>query len=626
MERKNGEIGKTIISGAGLAIFLAILVLVNVLISYANLRWDATDEKIYSLSEGTRKILSSMEQPVLVTFFFNQSNPEIPTQLKLYGKRVKEFLSEYARLSRGKVKLEARDPKTDSDEEEWAQRFGLRPIQTPGGEKIYCGLVFTAADREERIEFLDPSREQLLEYDMTRIINNLQKRAKKKVGFITTLPLFGDRSQAAMGRDQAGQWLVIAELGKSYEVSEIPVTETRIDPIYDLLVVVNPKEITPSLEYAIDQFVVSGGNLLLFIDPLCISDPNPQQRFQAPSAPALTRLLSAWGIEMDQGKVVADMENPTRVRLNNNMVESSPVWISLKGGFFSRQEVVTARLESMLFPVAGAIRKKDGSRAEFEPLALSGTNAALIEAFKASMGSAAIRRDFEPAASAFNMAARVTGSFDSAFPEGPPEVKDKTNPEGKVNRTGHIQKAAKKSTIIVVADADMLADDFYVQKSRVLGFTISNVFNDNLNFVANAVEYLTGSEDLISLRSRGTFERPFAAVRELEKKAQERWLSKEKELTARAESANRKLRELEQQKDASQKMILSPEQEAELARFREERRRINRELKEVRRNLRADIDALGANLKALNIFFMPLLVSLGGMAFGIYRQRKMRKK
>ena len=623
---KGSETKKTFISGAGLAVSIVILVLLNVIISYANLRWDATEEKIYSLSDGTKRVLSSMTEPVTVMFFFTRSGPDIPAQLKIYGKRVGEFLGEYARLSKGKIKLEMRDPSPDSDEEEWAQKFGLRPVAAASGDRIYFGLVFLAADREEKIEFLDVSREELLEYDVTRIIYNLQKRAKKKIGVITGLPLFGDPSQAAMGRGAGQQWLVVTELGKSYELSQIPPDSAVIEPGYDLLVVVNPKDLKPSLEYAIDQFALSGGNILLFIDPLCVSDPNTQQRFQAASSPSFTRLLGAWGLDMDQGKVIADLENPTRVRTGNNTIEASPVWISLKGGFFNRQEVVTARLESMLFPVAGAINKKDGAQIDFEPLARSGSNASLIETFKASMGSSAIRRDFESAGKPFTLAARVTGTFETAFPDGPPEVKEGDKSVKKANAESHISKGKKNSTIIVVSDADMLADDFYVQKSRVLGFTMSNVFNDNLNFVANAVEYLTGSDDLISLRSRGTFERPFTAVLELERKAQEKWLSKEKELTARAESANRRLRELEQQKDSTQRMILSPEQEDEIAGFREERARINRELKEVRKNLRADIDALGTRLKAINIFLMPVIVSIGGLFFGIYRQRKMRRK
>jgi ABC-type uncharacterized transport system involved in gliding motility auxiliary subunit len=620
MNMKGGDFKKTLISGAGLAVFLVILVLFNIIVSYANLRWDATEEKIYSLSDGTKRILSSIEQPVTITFFFSQS-AEIPTQLKLYGKRVREFLAEYGRWSAGKVRLEVRDPRPDSDEEEWAQRYGMKAIQPPSGERIYCGLVFASADREEKIEFLEPSREQLLEYDVTRIIHNLQKRAKKKVGVISSLPLFGAPGPQ---RDDRGKWLVVTELGKIYDVKEISSSDKELDKGLDLLMLVNPKQLSPELEYAIDQFVVGGGNVLLFMDPLAVSDPNPQQRFQTAQT-SMSRLLAVWGIEMDSGKVVADLENPTRIRMSNNMVDSSPVWISLRSGYFNRQEIVTARLESMLFPAAGALRKKDGAEAEFEVLARSGSNASLIESFKASLDSASLRRDMEPAGKPFTLAARFTGLFKSAFPDGPPKAKEEKKPEDKA-QTPHKAKGDKKATIVVVADADMLADDFYVQKSRVLGFTISNVFNDNLNFVANAVEYLTGSEDLISLRSRGTFERPFTAVLELEKRAQERWLSKEKELSAKAESANRRLRELEQQKDSSQKMILSPEQEEEIKRFREERARINRELKEVRKNLRVDIDQLGTRLKAINIFLMPVLVSLGGLAFGIYRQRRMGRK
>jgi len=623
LDKKSHDFKKNIVSTTGLMVLLVILILLNVILSYANIRWDTTEERIYSLSQGTRNILSNMTVPVHVQFFYSRSNRNLPTGIKVYARRVREFLSEYQHASRGRVTVEMHDPKADSDEEEWAQKYGMRPMQLSSGDKIYCGLVFVAEDQEERIELLDPSREELLEYDITRIIHRLQIHKKKVVGIISTLPVFGfSENRAVPGRP----WFFITEMRKSYEVQQIDLSSDGIDTELDLLLIIHPKDLNPKLQYAIDQYILNGGNALVFVDPFCVSDPSfGQQQFMPPPNSSLEKLFSTWGIVMDPKKALADLDQPTRIRTRNNMAENSPVWISAREKAFNKSDVTLSRLESMLFPVAGSIEKREDSPYELEPMVQSGKNAALIDSFKVSFGSAAIRRDFVPAGERFNIVARVSGQFKTAFPAGPPNKKEEdSTSQGKKERA-HLNMAKEKTTLIIVADADMLADRFYVQRSRVLGFSISKVFNDNLNFISNVVEILTGSDDLIGLRSRGKFERPFTAVMELERRAQERWLAKEKELVNRVEATNRKLRELQQQKDSSQKLILSPEQETEIAKFKEEKRRINRELKQVRKNLRADIESLGHTLKAINIFLMPVCVSIGGMGFAIYRQRKVRK-
>jgi len=280
----------------------------------------------------------------------------------------------------------------------------------------------------------------------------------------------------------------------------------------------------------------------------------------------------------------------------------------------------------MLFPVAGAIEKSKTTEYTFEPLVRSSANAALMEAFNAYLGIEAIKKDFTSERKRFTLAARIRGTFETAFPSGPPEGED-AEAEGKSSKPAdHLDKGVKPATLIVVSDADMLADHFYVRKRQILGFAVSEMFNDNLNFVANASEILTGSDDLIGLRTRGRFQRPFTAVLELKQRAQDRWLAKENELVQRIEAANQKLRELDKQKDASQEMIISPEQEAEIAKFKAQRDRINDELKEVRKKLRAEIETLGTVLKAINIFLMPFLIALIGVGFAIYKHRKMKRK
>ncbi|MCF8142761.1 MAG: Gldg family protein [Deltaproteobacteria bacterium] len=623
---KGYDYRKALVSVTGLATLFLVLVFVNIIASYATIRWDATEDNAYSLSDGTRQILDTMTEPVTIKFFYSRSNPDIPAEIKVYAKHVEDFLSEYRHVGKGRIKVEGVDPKPDSDEEEWAQKYGVEPMRTPGG-KVYCGLVFLSADQEEVIPWLDPAKEQMLEYDLTSIIQGLQTTEKKGAGIISSLPVFGTKGRAMPGQAPGEEWLFVTEMKKIYDVQAISPLVQTIDPSLDLLMVVYPKNISPRLEYAIDQYVLSGGNAIIFVDPLCVSDREQgQQQFMRSSGTSLDRVFKAWGISMDPAKAVADFGQPTRVRTGSNSTEDNPLMISARGDAFNRKDVVTAGLESMLFPVAGAIEKTGDMDHEFEPLVDSSTNAALTDAFNAFLGMEAVKKGFVSAGKSFNLAVRLRGKFKTAFPEGRPESEGPGTESPEAPKGPHLKEAKTVSTLIVVSDADMLADQFYVQRSNFFGLPISEMFNDNLNFFSNAAEILTGSDELIGLRSRGKLERPFTAVLELKREAQERWLSKENELVQQIEETNQKLRQLEQQKDGSQKMIISPEQEAEVARFKEKRQKINRQLKEVRKNLRADIETLGATLKGINIFLMPFLVSIIGIAFAIYKQRKIRRK
>ncbi len=626
---------KALLSVTGLAVLFLILILVNIMASYANVRWDATEDKSYSLSKGTQDILSSMVQPVTVKYFYSQSNPDIPAHIKLYARRVEDFLREYQRASNGMIKLEIIDPRPDSDEEEWAQKYGLQPVQAAGGEPITCGLVFTAADQEETLEWLDPSKEQLLEYDITSTIQGLQNPEKKSVGVITSLPIFGSGARAPMpGQPPSPEWIFVTEMKKIYNVQEIKPTVRLIDPSLDLLMVVFPKDMSIDLEYAIDQYVLSGGNALIFVDPLCVSyRSGGQQDFMRSSGDALEKVFKAWGVEMDTAKAVADYGQPTQVRTSNQGSEENPLMISARNEAFNRKDVITAGLESMLFPVAGAIlqvKNKDGAAAvkdyTFETMVDSSEDAAMVDAFKAFLGVDAVKKDFVPAKKRFNIVVRVRGTFNTAFPEGPPKPEKPDIPPVDLMKYPQLKSGKKPATLVIVSDADMLADNFYVQRSNFFGLNVTEMFNDNLNFLSNSAEMLTGSDELIGLRSRGKMERPFTAVLELRKRAKAQWMDKEKALVAQIEETNRKLQQLEQKKDASEKMIISPEQEAEVAKFKEQKQRISHQLKQVRKNLRADIEALGATLKGINIFLMPLLVSIVGICFAVYRQRKLRRR
>jgi ABC-type uncharacterized transport system involved in gliding motility auxiliary subunit len=630
MEPSTGRgLSRILVSTTGLAVAFVILILVNVIFSYASFRWDTTEEKTYTLSKESKQVLSTLKEPVTIKFFWSRSAKTFPRNLKLYATRVRDFLAEYEYASKGRVKVEVYDPQPDSEEEEWAQKYGVRPVQTTTGERVYCGLVFTAGDREERIPFLDMGREDLLEYDTTRIIHDLQVSEKKVLGVISGLPIFGSPQGFPVQPNPAPPWLFISELKKTYEVREISPSAREIDPKVDLLLVVFPKSLSPFLQYAVDQYVLGGRSALIFVDPFCLSDPDPGQ-FMLPPAASLPQLFKVWGFSMDPTEVVADFGQPTRIRTPANVIEENPALISAHGESFDRKTLATSKLNSMLFAMSGAIRREADSPYEFEPLVQSSGNAAMIPIIKLTMGVEGMRRDFSPSGERFTVAALVRGTFKTAFPEGPPKEKPrqamgKDKAPAEAPPKNHLGEGTGPSTIIVVADADMLADRSYVRRSGGPGLAIAEMMNDNFNFVANACEMLTGGSELIGIRSRTKFQRPFTRVAALQRSAQDRWLAKEQELVKQIEETNRKLRELQMQKDRSQATMLSPEQEAEIQKFQEERRRINRELKEVRKNLREDIELLGLKLKAINILLMPMCVAIAGLLFSFYRQRRMKK-
>jgi len=321
---------------------------------------------------------------------------------------------------------------------------------------------------------------------------------------------------------------------------------------------------------------------------------------------------------------VVDFDYTTKLRNQNNQPEDSPLWLSIKSGSFNADDIATAKLESILLPVAGAIKKIPDSESEYKSLMKSSSNSSLTESFKVRFGASMLRRDFKPSIDQYDLAVRVRGKFKTAFPDGKPKDKDAKDKSDKKDESeaAHLAEGKEDAVIVIISDADMLFDSYYVSKQNFLGINLSRMFNDNLNFLLNTTEVLTGSEELISIRSRGKFGRPFVKVQELEKKAQTRWLAREQELVRKADETNRKLREFDKQKDKSQRFVMTPEQESEIQKFQEEKRKVNSELKQVRRNLRADIETLGNKIKFINIFVMPMLVSLAGIGYAVYRRKR----
>lgn len=624
----------------GLVALLAILVAANVILGNLSFRKDLTEDKVFTLSEGTRNLLKKLDAPVTVKFFLSRSSPTMPMPLKTFAQQVEDLLKEYRLAGSGRVIVEIYDPKPDSDAEEWAQRYGIGgQTISPTEPPVFCGLVAVKGDAYEAMPFIDPRQEELLEYNISRMIARVAVAKKPVLGVMSSLPVMGVRSfpYAMPGQPRPKNqppWMAFQDLGKDYDVRQVALTADKIEPDISVMIVIHPKKLSDKTLFALDQFVLRGGRLLAFVDPLCICEAmNPDQ---APmpdrSSPSsnLDKLTEAWGLKYEADKVVADLEAATSVRRNDNSVDESPVFLSLRQENIDGKDVITASLEALILPGAGAFTGTGTQALNIGSLLVSSSQSQLINNMTAQFGSEQIRREFQAGLKRMNLAVRLQGRFKTAFPEGAPKEaetdkskeKDQPAEEPKKAEEPALKESSVPTSVILVADADLLFDMFAVQELNMFGMRAFQPLNDNINFFVNAVDNLAGSADLASIRTRGRFDRPFDRVIALQRQAQEKWLLKERALQKEIETTRDRLESLQRQKDKNQKFILSPEQEEEIKRFRQEQIKTQRELKQVRKNLREGIEELGVVVKAVNILLIPVLVAAAGLAFAWYRRAK----
>jgi ABC-type uncharacterized transport system involved in gliding motility auxiliary subunit len=620
---KSYEFKRSLLSTTGVMVILPLIVLVNVVFSFFNLRFDATQDKVYSLSEGSRHYLSQIQQKVTIKYYWSRSDVDFPRDLRIYAGQVNDFLSELEHASNGKITVEQYDPKPDSDEEELAQKYGLRAIPSPQGYSSYCGLVFVSGDREEKMAALDPGRQELLEYDIMHVLNVLKTPNRKVIGVISDLPIFGNPAS-----EQALKyWAFVDELKKTYELKDLPPNTEVIDPGTNLLLIFHPKTMSRKLQFAVDQYVLGGGNVLVFVDPFSMADTT---RFGEVSPPlsSIQELFKAWGVSTTPTNVIVDFGQSTQIRGAAGRPEDNPLFLSIGPETLNRDNVLTSKLGSLLIGVCGAIQKAPDSPYEFEPLIFSTQKAGITQPIELSKPVAEFKKTVTVTGEKYILAAQVRGIFKTAFPDGPGKdpAKPGVQPEADDKPAGSLREGKAKSTIVIVADTDLLADVFFIETGMQQGVQVSRFYNDNFNFLANACELLTGDEDLITLRTRGKFQRPFTRVVALYRTAQDRWLAKEQELARQGEETNKKLLMLQRQKDDSQKQILSKEQEEEIRKFQDEKRKLDKELKEVRRQFNSEIEALGTTLKLINIFLIPVCVALAGLGYAFFRHRRMKNQ
>ena len=611
-----------------LALILVIVGAANYILSALSARVDLTAEQLYTLSPGSKAVLGKLDRKVTLKFFFSESAKDMPPSLKTYAEQVRDLLGEYERAGNGNVTLETYDPKQDSDEEEWAVKYGIEPQQAnPFGAPIYFGLVAVCGTQEQTIPGFDPRMESTLEYEITRHITRAVWPERPVVGVLSAIPgVLGEQPNPMMMQRQRPSrgWIAFSELKKDYDVREIAKDAESIDDDVKALVVVHPKDLSEKTLFAIDQFVIKGGRLIACVDPFSFKDFQASGQQQNPmmmqmggqgGPSTLGKLFDAWGVSFDTSKCVADDKASVQMRGRNGAVETDATLLDL-GKANIAKDVLTAGLSQLLLPYAGALEVTAKDGLAFTPILTTSTNGAcLVEASMLQMGPAAIRDQIKPDGVRRTLAGRLTGTFKTAFPKGPDWKEGSTNAVPKVVASG-------ESSVFLFADADFLADEACVQVVDTLFGQQAALRGDNLALFANIVEQFAGREELIGLRSRGPSDRPFEVVRELRAEAEKKFRAKAEELQAKLNETSKKLNELLQGKRGTDRQLVSQELESAIGEARREKAKTQKELKNVRKELNADIENLGFRLKTINICLVPLLVIL----FGIFRALLRRKR
>jgi ABC-type uncharacterized transport system involved in gliding motility auxiliary subunit len=623
--------------GAGALVALAVLFIgVTILITFVlrGARIDLTESNLYSIAPGTQRIVSSLKEPINLYFFFSQEASAESPPLRAYAQRVRELLEEMTQRSNGKLKLTVIDPKPFSEDEDRAAEFGLQAVPINArNDNLYFGLAGTnSTDGREIIPFFQPDKEEFLEYDVASLIHRLGTTKKPTLGLISALPVDAQFDQFS-GRMTQG-WSSIAQLREQLDVRTLATDIAAIDQDVDVLMVVHPKDLPAKTLYAIDQFVMRGGKLIAFVDPQSENDPAGQQggpMSMVPRSSSLGPLLDAWGVAYDPGKVLGDRGLGLTVALRQGEQPSQHIAIiGLNHDSMNTKDVVTSTLDSINVMTAGVLKKKDGATIQFEPLLQSSADSELLPVMRVAFlpDSHSLLDDFKPTGERYVVAARIHGKLKSAYPNGAPAAAgdEAAKPaEGKgANKPEHKAESAGEANLIIVADTDMLADPLWVRTQNVFGQHFAVAWANNGDFLANAADNLAGSGDLISIRGRQSFFRPFTKVDELRRHADEQLRAKEKELDTELKDTEKKLSELEAGRTKGSSLVLSPEQEAELTRFQQERVRIRKELRDVRRSLDIEIERLGTRLKVLNIALVPALLAIGAIVLALLRRSRLR--
>ena len=643
---------KFLFSKASIAVIaVATIVAVALISSLPSLRIDLTEDNLYSLSDGTRNIVSNLQTPIELMFFYSESATEDIPQIRSYGTRVQELLREIVLASNGRLSFSVIDPEPFSEDEDLATEFGIQAVPvSQGGQAIYFGLV--AAQEEgaavnpalgraaETLPLIRPDQEQFLEYEFMKLISKVNNPDLQVVGLVTQLDIDGGFDPIAGQATQ--QWMIMDIIRQLYAVQRVDLTAAEIDEEIDILMIVHPEGLSEQMLYAIDQFMMRGGKTMLFLDPS--ADSMVGRSRQGNLIPAgmrseLPGLLEAWGIEFSSDKVLTDNELALRVSMGQGQRPIAHLgMLGVQRNFLTQNDIVTSRLENINLSSPGVISQAQGSTTRFEPLMVSSSDAMLMDAglLEDVTDPSVLFDEFVSEDRSFTIAARVSGVIETAFPDGRPiEEVEVSAEEEEADReivaedpvedapvAEHLTSSNGEVNILVFADTDMLSDRMWVRVTQFMGQRIPQPFSNNGDMVINALDNLSGGADLSGIRSRGTYSRPFTRVIQLQRQADDRLRVEEAELLERLAETEAALAELNQDESGDLIGQVTPEIQSEVDRFNEEMLATRRSLRDVQYQLTEDIEQLGSNLKLINTALIPVILSILALLLSYVRAQR----
>ncbi len=601
----------------------------------ANVHVDLTQNRIYTLSKGTRQILQGLKEPITLRLFYSRKLGATVPVYGAYADHVREMLNQYAAVSGGKIRLQFYDPEPFSDTEDRALSYGLQGVPVDqGGTQVYFGLAGSNQEDDERaIAFFQPERERFLEYDLTKLIYDLSNPKRPVVGVMSSLPVDGDPRMMMMAmrgqQVQGGQpYASIMQLRQTNQVKTVSTDAQVIDPDIQVLLVAEAQNLSEATQYAIDQFVMRGGRLMVMVDPWSEAMASSPTAGGAPPTDAssnLKKLFDAWGIQFDPGKVVGDLTGAWRVRAGEDRVQAVNyvAWFNIRDGV-NHDDPATADLQQVTVASSGSISKAPDAAIEFTPLLRSSPRSGDISVEQVrTPDPAKVLANFKPEGGQRLIAARVHGVLKSAFTGQPELAKDQKRPE---NFPEHKAQTDGPANLVVVADSDILADRFWVRISDFFGQQTAMPFSDNGPFVANLVGTLAGGDALIGLRSRGDSNHPFVLVNAMQSEAEAKFRQTQQALQRHLDDTEKQLRTLRQGSSGNEQTtaaaVITPEQRAAIDAARKDIVDTRQQLRAVQYDLNRDISRLETELRVFNIVLVPVLVAIVAIVLGVARSRR----
>jgi len=632
-------------------------------------RWkvDVTDQKIFTLSDGTKAILAGLNQPITAKLYYARAAAMKATDqiqyFNNYYEFVKALMDEYVSVSKGMVRLEVIDPRPYSKEEEEALQQGLRRFPITQEENFFFGLVVqTEFGVEKSIPFFSPDRQNFVEYDISYLIDTAITRQKKKIGVVSSLPIMGDDTSDYMaqmmrmqGQQPSPPWTIVEQMRKQYEVERVPTDVNDVNDFnnVDVLLVVHPKGLSEKALFAIDQYMVRGGRAIVCVDPYCFVDrPNPQMQMMGPSdqSSSLGPLLRTWGLDMPANTFAGDrtLAIPATVA-RNQRAEKIIGYLGLTAGCFNHDNVISSQLNEVRLLFAGSLQEvNDASPASQDantpdkkveassprltriPLVMTTAKGNMWKVSSpyelAYPDPTTLMQKFTEGSKPVYMGYLVTGRFRSSFPGGieiEVDQKDPNDPNATKKVKKQIASLAQGTTdgaVVVFSDVDFITNEMAYQNT----FFGNLVVGDNSALLMNTVDDLCGSSDLISIRSRGNFRRPFLVVDEIEKRAEEKTAEEVAKLNAEITGYNEQLQKLASSAKEGDQEIIGGTLVQNRRKIEINIHQAQRKLNEVKLKRREEIEQLGDTLRQANMLAAPVVILLVAVVLGI--RRGLRKR